>query len=118
VWPNGSAFAAYHAAYRFAGIHRLRLIVDKSGGADGATDERGWAPRLRHIDRAAVIEGRCDQSLGLSDAVVRGHDRSCTDHRLGHLVEQIELAVAQCVVNEAMRLLHFAGRHADQMKYR
>jgi hypothetical protein len=33
-------------------------------------------------------------------------------------VEQIELAVAQCVVNEAMRFLHSAGRHADEMKYR
>jgi len=58
-------------------------------------------------------EGRCDQSRGLSDAVVRGHDRSRTDHRLGHLVEQIELAVAQRVAHQAMRLLHAPGRHAD-----
>jgi hypothetical protein len=65
-----------------------------------------------------VTEGRCDQPLGFSDAVVRGHDRSGTDHRLGHLVEQIELAIAQRVVNEAMRRLHCAGRHADQIEYR
>jgi hypothetical protein len=74
--------------------------------------------RESHIDRAPVIEGRRDQSLGLSDAIVRGHDGSCTDHRLSHLVEQIELAIAQRVVNKGMRLPHFAGRYANQMEYR
>jgi len=70
----------------------------------------------RHIDRAAVMEaGRCDQSLGLSDAVVRGHDCSCTHHRFGHLVEQVELAVTQRVVNEAMRLLLSAGRPIEEV---
>jgi len=94
------------------------LRNDCRGGCAADDREVRGIEGKRHIDRAAVIEGRCDQPLGLSDAVVRGHDRSCTDHRLGYLVEQIELAVAQRVVNAAMRRLHCAGRHADQMEYR
>jgi hypothetical protein len=36
---------------RFGSIRRLRLIVDKTGGADGATDERGpgATPLRRYI---------------------------------------------------------------------
>jgi hypothetical protein len=94
----------------------LRNVCRSRGAGDDR--ESRVIEGKRHIDWATVIEGRCDQSLGLRDTVVRGHDRSCTDQWLGHLVKEIELAVAQRVMNEAMRLLLSGGRHADQMEDR
>ena len=60
----------------------------------------GHVHRKRHVDRTPMIERGGDQPLRLRDAILRRHDGSRAHGRRRHFIKEIELAVAEGVVDD------------------
>ena len=108
-----------HGVDRFG--QRGRVTGGSRRGRHGCRSLRkrgiGIVGRDSQINGAPVGEGGGDQALHLGDGVLRRQDGAGADGRLGHLHEQIEFAVPQGVMDEAMFPLGPDIGHADQVKH-